>query len=225
MGKKHFNQDGQDRKFMVLLYPDSENYDFAEVMDSLLGYAEEWSYMLHDKDVESVTENGVETQQKMKPHYHVCIRFKNPRIRAVIANNIGIPKNYIERAKSWKLANEYLIHQNDQDKYQYHFLDVCANFNYAELIGKKKTEVEKVNEIFEYINDFKCYDIVRLTEFARTNPTVWDGFRRNYTIIKDYCFEMSRREEKVDQIYQLQEKIQYYREKCLRLEKIIEKRY
>lgn len=192
-----YDLDGQDRKFMILLYPDSTTYNFEEVLTNIMCYADEWSYMLHDKDVESVVESGIEKQSKIKPHYHVCVKFNTPRIRAVIANNIGIEKNYIERLRNWKIGNQYLIHMNDQDKYQYHFLDVSANFNYGDLIGKKKSEVEKVNEIFEYINDFKCYDIIRLTEFARTNPNLWDGFRRNYTIIKDYCFEMSRREEKM----------------------------
>lgn len=102
MSKKKFDHDGQDRKFMVLLYPDSDAYNFHEVLDNLLCYADEWSYMLHDKDVQSVTENGVEKQEKVKPHYHVCVKFKTPRIRAVISNNTGIPKTILNVLRAGK---------------------------------------------------------------------------------------------------------------------------
>lgn len=183
------DQDAQDRKFLAILYPDAQDYNCDEVLSNIIRYADEWSYILHDSDVESViNEQGEETQKKKKPHYHVCFRFPTPRIRKTVSNNIGIEKNYIRRCKNWRGANRYLIHEDDDDKFPYHVAEVESNFEYGKLIGKKETELSKVNELIEYILKTNCYRTKDLADYARNND-LWDAFRRNYSILRDYMID------------------------------------
>lgn len=166
MAKKNvFDHDAQDRKFVMLIYEDSETYVWHEVLQRVTEYADQWSYIRHDRDVESVLEDGQEKQKKVKPHYHVCMRFKNPRIRSVVANNLGIEKNYIDRAKNWKSANQYLIHMNDDDKFQYPWFDVSSNFDFSDLIDRKESETEKVTQLMDFIIREECTSVVKLGNF------------------------------------------------------------
>lgn len=198
--KNKLDPDGGDRKFVMLIYEDSETYDWHEVLARVMEYSDQWAYIRHDKDIDSVQRDGVEVQEIKKPHYHVCMRFKTPRIRQTVANNLGIEKNYIQRAvKGWKAVNRYLIHLDDDDKYQYPWYDVCTNFSFYELVDKKETEVGKVNELIDFILRENCTSVVQLGNYAREHD-LWDAYRRNYTILKDYMWELSQVEKKKQQI-------------------------
>ena len=209
-GKK-LDPDGQDRKFVMMLYEDSETYDLEQVILRVTEYADEWSYIRHDKDVESVLKDGVEVEEKIKPHYHVCMRFPTPRIRSTVANNLGIAKNYIQRAENgWRAVNRYLIHLDHDDRYQYPYYDVASNFDYLEVADKKRTETDKVNSLIDFVVREKCYSVVKLGNFAREND-LWDAYRRNYIIMKDIMFELkdeTRRKEQYEEEKRLREKFQ-----------------
>ena len=163
--KEAYDHDAQDRKFIMIVYEDSEIYSWSDVLLRVGEYADQWSYIKHDRDYESVFEDGVEKQKLKKPHWHVCMRFKTPRIRSVVANNLGIEKNYIDRAKNWKAANRYLIHLDDDDKFQYPWFDVSTNFDYYELIDRKETEVEKITQLMNFVVDTKCTSVTKLSNF------------------------------------------------------------
>lgn len=188
-GRK-LDHDAQDRKFVAILYPDAQDYNCDEVLTNIIRYSDEWSYILHDKDVESSTnEQGEEVQVKKKEHYHVCFRFPTPRIRKTVSNNIGLEKNYIMRCKNWRAANCYLIHDFDDDKFQYQPLEVESNFEYGKLIGKKETELSKVNELIEFIIKTNCYRMKDLADYARNND-LWDALRRNHPILREYMIDL-----------------------------------
>lgn len=185
MAKKQFNHDDGDRKFMILLYPDSESYVCDEVLSKIIEYAEEWSYILHDKDIDS-------EENTKRAHYHVCVKWKNPRTRGTIANQIGIEKNYIERLKNWRVGNRYLLHMDDQDKYQYGLYYVESNFDFCNLVNAKESESIKVRELIFYIRT-ECKSMVDLADYALEN-NLWSEYRRNYTILKDYYYETKQKE-------------------------------
>ena len=42
----------KSRTFLGVLYPDSESYDCASVLDRLSDVFEEWAYITHDMDTE-----------------------------------------------------------------------------------------------------------------------------------------------------------------------------
>lgn len=96
----------KSRTFCVLLYPDCENHvDALNFIRSNFSYAA----ILHDKDVD---DNG----ELKKPHFHVVIRFDNPRYISSIVKELNIEPNYIRRCMSFDKALLYLIHYGDNNE-------------------------------------------------------------------------------------------------------------
>lgn len=182
-GKK-LDHNKDDRKFVLLLYEESTSYNFEEVLSAACDYAEEWSYIRHDKDVED--------DELKKPHYHVALKFKSARTRKAISKKIGLPENYIERALTWKSANEYHIHLNEEDKYPYDMHDVVASFDYIGMVYKESEE-EKVDEILEYVIQTRCTSFIALSKWCVANHK-WSEYRRNYAIISGVVNEIISQE-------------------------------
>ena len=99
----------RDRKFCVILYPDDATHmdAFEKIKESF-----DCAYILHDSDT-------LDTGELKKPHYHVVFTFPNPRYLSSVAEDLGIPENYIERCLKLNSALRYLIHADNPDKYQY----------------------------------------------------------------------------------------------------------
>ena len=182
---KKLDHDKPDRKFMIELYTVTESYVFEEVLAALCEYFDEWAYIIHDKDID---EDG----EIKKEHLHFCGQCKTPRIRKSISKITGVPENFIERAKTWKGANRYLLHLDHPDKYQYGLYYVESNFDYCDLVNAKESETVKMRELIYYIRT-ECKTMVDLADYALENG-IWDAFRRNYTILKDYFYEVKAKE-------------------------------
>lgn len=67
------DHDSQDRKFLAILYPDAQDYDCDEVLSNIIRYSDEWAYILHDRDVESVVNEQGEETQKRRNHITMCV--------------------------------------------------------------------------------------------------------------------------------------------------------
>ena len=79
------------------------------------------------------------------------------------------------------MALDYLIHLNDDSKYQYSIDEVKGNLKQKlEKIIKNnnKDENEKANELITYIENY--IGILRVSEFAKYSSDIgmWDVFRR-----------------------------------------------
>ena len=74
-----------DRKFELVLYPDSTSYDCQTVLSKACAYFNEWAYILHDKDLD---ENG----QPKKPHFHFYGKSSgSPLTPQGVASRLGVP--------------------------------------------------------------------------------------------------------------------------------------
>lgn len=181
--------EGQDRKFVFVLYPDAEDYNCEEVLRKVEAVAE-YAYILHDKDTDDEGE-------VKKPHYHVCIRYKNSRTIKTTANAMGISPNYIQRCKNWKASVKYLIHdtKDSRGKFQYDMKDIVTNNELlAEDIGEDG-EAQIMLEIFEYIENghLNPYQIAK--HYAKIGNR-YSVVRRNWSIINGYCNELKNYMEK-----------------------------
>lgn len=160
------------RSFCFVLYPDCESHMVA--LDTMC-HSYDIAYILHDKDVDS---DGV----LKKPHYHVVIRFKQPRWKSALAKEIGIEENYIEPTSSFNNALMYLIHFNDLDKYQYDVSLVKGNLKTKLndiLNSVDKSENEVVLEIMQFIADFPTLlNVTLLSKFCAT-VGYWSVYRRS----------------------------------------------
>lgn len=167
----------RDRKFCLLLYPDDPiHMEALARIESSYDYA----YVLHDKDV--IEESG----EIKKAHYHVVlISGKNAIWSSALAKELGIEVNYIQLCRNVDRALEYLIHFNEEEKYQYSIEDVKGTLKARlnQLINcTNKSESDKVSELIEFIETYDGH--LTISTFSKHCASVgmWDVFRRAGTI-------------------------------------------
>lgn len=172
MSQKKKNEPYKNRTHLLMLYPEDATH-----MDALekIKKSYEYAYILHDKDVE-------ETGEIKKPHYHVVLRFANQKWNTALAKELGIKENYLEEPRNFNNALAYLIHFNDEDKYQYPLGEVkgALSKRLKEIINSvDKSEGEKVFELIEYIESQPVR--ISVTAFAKycANNGYWAEFRRS----------------------------------------------
>lgn len=123
----------------------------------------EYAFIFHDKDI---LENG---QPKTK-HWHIFLRFKDPRPFETFANYFDVSVNNVNKVQKWSSAIAYLTHKNAPDKYQYDNDEVTANFDFkvvAQKIDKKKIINDILQKIDNFeIREFNLYEKIDIETFA-----------------------------------------------------------
>lgn len=146
----------QGYNFMFEIYPDSFDYNCFNTLNTIQELAsnvnhplKEYAYILHDKD-------------NVKPHYHVCIKYRNPtRIKSVL-NALNLehynPNNtdMIISKNHWTEALNYLIHNTKgcEDKHHYSEDEVISNI--PDVINNLRTIIDEIdifNEIAQFIDE------------------------------------------------------------------------
>lgn len=104
------------RRIGFVLYPDSEIYNCDEILTNLqVAFVNDdktqCAWILHDKDVYE------STGELKKPHYHVGIKFTNPRYLRNVRKLIGlIDEIKVLEIEDWGLYVLYLLHyENDSN--------------------------------------------------------------------------------------------------------------
>lgn len=133
------------RNFFILLYKDSESYDYNEVLRTLKSF-KDYAYIEHKKE-----------NDEKKEHTHFFLRVKNNCTIKSLSKKINVPKNYIQKVNSIRTINRYLIHYDDDDKIQYDIDDViCSKSwkrNFLQCFDDRLTEDEILIKIYNYIDD------------------------------------------------------------------------
>lgn len=168
------------RNYLGVIYEDDERFD-----NQLFNLSQEKDaiWIKHDKDLDD--EGNVK-----KPHYHFVIQLKNACTLSSIAKRLEVNENMLEYVKNVNSSLKYLIHYNDDNKYNYDMNDVQSNSEklkrrFLDLVSKDTPETDKMVSIYEFIhkqNDYIDFNI--LFKYAVKN-NIWDAYRRNYAIIKD----------------------------------------
>lgn len=180
----------RSRKHCLLLYPneDKSHKNALEYIKHNYDYA----YIVHDKDLKQLDNDEFELK---KQHVHVVISFSNAKWNTSIASELGIELNYIQECRNFDKALDYLIHFNDDTKYQYSIEEVHGNLKskLEKIIrNENKDENEKSFELITYIENFK--GTLTIKNFARYCAEIgmWDIFRRASVIylemIKEHNF-------------------------------------
>ena len=160
-------------KHALMLYPDDEKH--VNALDCIKSY--DYAIILHDKDTD---DDGI----IKKSHYHVIIRTQNATWNTSLAKEFGITSNYIQRVRNMELALEYLIHYNEENKFQYPIDDVKGSLKkvMVEYINKDgKTEGEKVTILINYIQEQKHLTITEFSTYC-ASAGYWDVYRRSANI-------------------------------------------
>ena len=175
----------RSRRFCLLLYT-SEDESHIKALEYIKNNYENYAFIIHDKDLNNDGE-------LKKPHTHIVLEFNNARWSSSIAEELGILPNYLQNCNNFEKALDYLIHFNDDTKYQYSIDEVKGNLK-KQLIksinsfGKDENEV--VKDIINIIKNTN--DIIELEEFAinMCNSGYYSYFRRSlslfYKIIENH---------------------------------------
>ena len=95
-----------------------QNQDQFEQVISALQDCKYYAYIYHDSDIK---ENG---ELKTK-HLHFVAEDRHSLKNW--AELFGLPENMIEICRGFRASNRYLIHIDDNDKFQYKFEDIKTN--------------------------------------------------------------------------------------------------
>lgn len=157
------------------------DYMTFEQLESGLDHnaVKDYAYILHDKDENEVGECK-------KPHWHICLRFKDSVPTASICSWFGITENYINKIRGrFADALAYLTHTNAPDKYQYLDEEVKSNFDFqkeVETLNSKKVDNARREEITELIvngivREYNYYEYITAQEFDKFKKTIDNAFR------------------------------------------------
>ena len=167
----------RDRKFCILLYPD--NAEHVQALEKIKA-SYDYACVLHDKDADTGT------GEVKKAHWHVVlISGKNAIWSSSLSKELGLDVNFIQQCRNVDRALEYLIHYNEEEKYQYSIEEVQGTLKARlnQLINcTNKSESDKVTELIEFIEQYQGY--LTISAFSKHCASVgmWDIFRRAGTI-------------------------------------------
>lgn len=180
-----------ERIYEIVTYEDSENLNTEVILKFIFNKFPnvEYAYALHDKD-------KTESNEAKKAHTHILLRFEREKSINALAKELGINSENIQWKENWKGSVQYLIHKNDQSKYQYDKSIIHSNVNIDELmmpdIDRKKAHEEaemcELVEIINFITNTSNPTLYEIFCFALDN-SIWSTYRRNYSIIKDLLNE------------------------------------
>lgn len=162
----------RDRKFELILYPDSESYDIDTALSSAISYFPTWAYCLHDSDI---TDEG----SPKKVHFHFLGKLDDVRSPDVVCRDLQLPINSIANVKNWKAACRYLVHLDSPTKYQYSIDDVISSFPILSFFSLP--DEEQARRILDYLSTSSCSSISSLTRWALDNGC-YSGLRRGFAI-------------------------------------------
>ena len=183
----------RSRRFCLLLYT-SEDESHIKALDYIKNNYENYAYIVHDKDTNKDNE-------LKKAHTHIVLEFNNARWSSSLAEELGITPNYLQNCKNFEKALDYLIHFNDDTKYQYDISEVKGNLK-KQLIKQmnsfNKDENEIVKEIIEMINNSDLIDVSTFVKIM-CDWGYYSYFRRslglflrlidNHNITAEKCYE------------------------------------
>lgn len=166
----------RSRGWTIILYPDSDIYNFDDVMFLVRSY-KNYCFIKHEPDDEI-----------KKIHYHINIFLDNACFRKSISNKLGVPENYIESIDSVRAMNRYLTHIDFPERIQYdvNLVQVSRYYqkNFKKCFDDLESEFEIINKIYFKIKDlsieYNSYsDIVReLVLWVSDN--VYDNVYKRY---------------------------------------------
>lgn len=167
------------RTIGLILWCDNENH--RQIIENIKTNYENYIYILHNKDFD---ENGV----IKKEHYHCILQFTNARNKSSLIKKLGIEENCTYDIKSLKGQLRYLIHFDDDDKFQYDRSEVKGTAymlsQFRKALKLTSDEDTDFQTIYDFLVKYEITELKYVIDFVLEN-NLFSCFRRSYTIIKD----------------------------------------
>lgn len=154
--------------FTLVLYPeDTTHVDLLSYLSSTYSC----KYILHDKDT---TKDGI----LKKPHWHIVWQTPSPRTVSSLKKELNI--EYLESVRTQKQMLAYLVHANDDTKYQYPVSELKGD-----LSIENDTEDNNILLILDFIDNYEGELTVKQLNYFCAKNGLWSHYRRSsYIFIK-----------------------------------------
>lgn len=172
------------RHFMLLLYPEDDY--FNDVLQDIKGNFKNYAYIKH-----------VPEEEEKKEHVHLILSLDNPRSELSLSKRLDIPKRLIKHIKTLRGSCRYLVHKDNEDKYQYNLDQVIVSNSFKSTYFKSFDDLlsdeEILDNIYGFIDDHKELNPIEL-EIALTKYVCSNAFERVFkryynTIVKSISFK------------------------------------
>ena len=135
------------RHFTLILYQDTTSYNFEETL-RIIKSQKKWAYIKHMPE-----------QKEKKEHFHVILSFDNATTDTALSKKTGVPVQHISGIKNLRSMCRYLIHKDDEEKYQYSLDQVKVSplftKEYKKCFDDIETEDEIIDKIYNFIEGLK----------------------------------------------------------------------
>ncbi len=175
------------RHFMILLYP--EDSYFKEVLQDLKGSFKNYAYIRH-----------IPEDDEKKEHVHLILSLDNPRTEESLAKRLGIDKRFVGHIKSLRGSCRYLVHMDNEEKYQYNLDQVIVSKSFKSTYFKSFDDLlsdeEILDSMYDFINENRASNPVTieisLSKFVCSN-SYEKVFKRYYNTIVKYINFVSQK--------------------------------
>ena len=130
------------RHWIILLYEDTTSYNFKDVL-RIIKSQRKWAYIKHFPE-----------KDEKKEHFHVILSFENATKQETLSKKLGVPIRFIRPIKSFRTICRYLIHKDDEDKYQYSIDQVKISKLFEKEYLKRFDDLETEEEILSNLYTF-----------------------------------------------------------------------
>lgn len=156
------------RNFMILLYPEWGSY--ADVLQDIKGSFKNYAYIKHMPE-----------ELEKKEHVHLLLSLDNPRSIESLSKRLQIDKRFIQSVKSLRASCRYLIHMDNEEKFQYALDQVIISKSFHNTFFKSFDDLlsddEVLESIFAFLDSHKGLNAIIL-EVELTKYVCSNGFER-----------------------------------------------
>lgn len=171
------------RKWGIILWCDNQVH--INALKYIKNNYDNYIYILHDQDTK---EDG----SLKKAHYHVLLYFPNQKMLSTLKKQLCLNDSDFYEIKSFNGQLRYLIHYDDEDKFQYEKSNVHGSLymltKFKQAFSPVTSELEQVSSIIEYIDSGLCFSYTDLVNFVLDND-LYAAFRRNSYMFKELYME------------------------------------
>lgn len=171
------------RRWGIILWTDNPTHIAA--LDYIKRNYQNYIYILHNRDVK-------EDKTLKKEHYHVLLYFPNQKSLSSLKKQLQLNDTDFYEIKSFSGQLRYLIHYDDDDKFQYDPKDVKGSSflmrKFVNSIKNINSELEESSSIVEFIMQESTYTLYQVFQFVIDND-IYATFRRNYSFYRDLLKE------------------------------------
>lgn len=162
-------------------------YDIEEVYKCISICNEnnyEYAFIYHNKDLKE------DLSDFKKEHYHFQVYNNYQKDIITWGRLFEVNLARVQKISNKKQAIRYLIHADNNDKYQYDIVNIQCNFEIIRYFDKLVSDENcEIDLIFTYIDlNKRKIGTKELIDYVLDN-NIWGTFRRNYSIIKDLLSE------------------------------------